>query len=181
MIYIISSALGFMGFLFNYPLLFQIGGWLGVYYCVFNLLEIQGRKESSPTVIFHLIPFITGLLTFSIENMLIASIVVMAIGSVSQLIKSKSGLDTKASLIQKKVSENSTGLSETPDGSKYIPIDLGYKIGTIIGIIVWSSISFGISIGIWGVVFNKNFIYFFSLRHYFSNIIQFDICHPSID
>lgn len=106
MIYIISSALGFMGFLFNYPLLFQIGGWLGIYYCVFNLLEMQERKESLSTVIFYLIPLITGLLTFSIENMLIASIVVMAIGSVSQLIKSKtpkSELSKETSLIQNDV------------------------------------------------------------------------------
>jgi MFS family permease len=111
MFYIILSVLGFIGFLFNIPVLFQIGGWFGVYYCVFNLL---GTKEKKELIIFYLIPAITGLLTLSISNMLIASIVVMAIGSISQLIKSKSGLDTKASLIQKKVSENSTELSETP-------------------------------------------------------------------
>ena len=78
--------MGFIGFLFNIPILFQIGGWFGVYYWIFNLLESNEKKGS---VIFYLIPVITGLLTLSISNMLIASIVVMAIGSISQLIEEK--------------------------------------------------------------------------------------------
>jgi hypothetical protein len=86
MFYIILSVLGFIGFLFNIPILFQIGGWFGVYYWIFNLLESNEKKGS---VIFYLIPVITGLLTLSISNMLIASIVVMAIGSISQLIEEK--------------------------------------------------------------------------------------------
>jgi len=89
MIYIISSALGFIGFLFNYPLLFQIGGWLGVYYCISGLLDIEARKENLSPLIFYLLPFIVGLLTFKVENILLFSLLVMAIGSISQLIKEK--------------------------------------------------------------------------------------------
>ncbi len=120
MLYIILSVLGFIGFFFNIPVLFQIGGWLGVYYCVLNLLETEEKDEF---VIFYLIPAITGLLTLNIENMLMASLVVMSIGSISQLIGSKmpkKELDTKLSLIQNNMQVDNNKNAEKETNNKSI-------------------------------------------------------------
>lgn len=120
MLYIILSVLGFIGFFFNIPVLFQIGGWFGVYYCVLNLLETEEKDEF---IIFYLIPAITGLLTLNIENMLITSIVVMSIGSINQLIGSKipkKELDTKLSLIQNNMQVDNNKNAEKETNNKSI-------------------------------------------------------------